>query len=202
MIHPTAIIDRHARIGEGTTVGPWTIIGAAGEIRDDRREKIGPVDVGENTIIREMVTIHDGASIGDNCYIMAHSHVGHDAFVWDDTTISTAAIIGGHCVLMRGANIGLNATLHQWVIVGAYAMIGAGAVVVDHVPPFCTVAGNPARVIGTNTRGLERARKTQDIPEWWDNQYVDAWQESRRLRNQVYPRGVCKNKGGSVHCLG
>ena len=137
-------------------------VGAMGE--DPRRGLDAPnhgVHVGERSIVREFVTIHGGfeatTRIGDGCYIMSHAHVGHDCQVGNEVKLSTGAILGGHTVVHDGANIGLNATTHQRVAIGALAMVGAGSMVTKDVPPYQTWAGVPAKQIGWNVVGMERA---------------------------------------------
>ena len=154
-IHPTALIVQSVVMGDRNYVGEYTCIGQAPQLRVKDglpRQTI----IGNGNIIRELVTIHEGARIGDNNFIMAHTHIGHDMVIADSVTI-TGAKIAGHVQLDNLANIGLNATIHQRIHVGSLAMVGMGAVVVDDVPPFTTVAGNPARIIGWNTLGMVRA---------------------------------------------
>lgn len=151
---------RHYRIS------PLASIGTPGE---DARKPDPPnhgVVIGDRTTVREFVTVHGGMEsptvIGNDVYIMAHSHVGHDARISDGVTLATRATIGGHCYIHEGANIGLSATVHQRVTVGAYAMIGMGSAVIRDVPPFTKWAGVPAKQIGYNRIGMERAGFTAE----------------------------------------
>lgn len=144
-------------------VHPTASIGAPGE--DPRRDvndcpNLG-VEMHPSVTVREYVTVHGGfevpTRIGAGSYLMTKSHVGHDCRLSDRVTVCSGAILGGHTIVHEGATVGLGAITHPKVTIGAYAYVGAGAVVVRDVPPFATVVGSPARVIGVNVRGMERA---------------------------------------------
>jgi UDP-N-acetylglucosamine acyltransferase len=143
-------------------------IGSPGE---DRRKPVRScpnygAQIGLNVTIREFVTVNGGfeaaTEVGDGCYLMTKSHVGHDCRLARNVTLCTGAILGGHTVVHEGATIGIGAVTHQRTVIGAYAMIGMGAVVTKDVPPFAVVYGNPARVHGINRVGMERAGFTAD----------------------------------------
>jgi UDP-N-acetylglucosamine acyltransferase len=175
-VHPTAILEGDVVLGEGTTVGPFaylrgpivvgantriyphTVIGTEGEHRT--RQPAGTIRIGSNTIVRELVVIQRGTGdrdteVGDGCYIMDHCHVAHDVVIGADVTMSPNVVLGGHTRVHRGATVGMGAVTHQFSTVGAYSMVGMGAVVTRDVPPFCLVAGNPARFQRFNTHALE-----------------------------------------------
>lgn len=142
-------------------ISPLASIGTPGE---DPRKPNPPnhgVAIGDRTTIREFVTVHGGfeapTRIGSDSYVMAHSYVAHDCVLHDGVTLAARATLGGHTIVHEGANVGLGAITHQRITIGAYAMVGAGAVVIRDVPPFAKVAGVPARVIGVNRVGMERA---------------------------------------------
>lgn len=143
-------------------VSDLAVLGAPGE--DKRKGLAAPnhgVTIGARTVVREFATVHGGfhapTRIGADCYVMAHSHVGHDCWIGDNVTLSTRVTLGGHTIIHEGANVGLGAITHQHTTIGAYAMVGMGAVVTRDVPPFAMVYGNPARQHGYNVVGMERA---------------------------------------------
>jgi UDP-N-acetylglucosamine acyltransferase len=175
-VHATAVLEGDVRLGEGATVGAFSylrgpivvgagthigvhcVIGTDGEHKT--RAPSGVIAIGAHTIIRELTVIQRGTgdrdtTIGDGCYIMDHCHVAHDVVIADGVTLSPNVVLGGHTRVHEGATVGIGAITHQFSTVGAYAMIGMGAIVTRDVPPFCLVAGNPARFLRFNTHQLD-----------------------------------------------
>lgn len=156
-IHPTAIIGPNVIIEDDVYIGPYCIIGMPAEWKGKEHIDIG-VTIGKGTRITGMVTIDSGAinrtQIGENCYLMKHSHVGHDAILSNGVTLSCGAKIGGHTIIGNNCNIGLNAVIHQKQIIAEGCMIGMGAVITKKLvtTPNMKYVGNPARLLGTNIR--------------------------------------------------
>jgi UDP-N-acetylglucosamine acyltransferase len=203
-IHPTAIVDPSAVLGEDTVVGPYSIIGA--HVVLGRQNVIGPhvvidghtkigngnrifqfasvgaqpqdlkyrgepseLQIGDNNIIREFVTLQPGTSgggmitkIGDSNLFMANTHVGHDSFVGNRCVLANSAALAGHVRIGNGVVVGGLSGIHQFVRIGDVAMIGAGAMVSQDVPPYCMAQGDRAKVHGLNRIGLERNGGTKD----------------------------------------
>jgi len=158
-IHPTAIIGPNVQLGDNNYIGPYCVIGMPGEHRDKWGEDKGVI-IGNNNIFTGHITIDAGIAdhtiIGNNCFMMKHSHVGHDCIVGNDVTVSCGAKIGGHAEVMDKANIGLNAVIHQHHNIAEGVMVGMGAVMTMKVQTanYQTYAGNPARHIGANKKYL------------------------------------------------
>lgn len=156
-IHPTAIIYPGVTMGTGNTVGPYCIIGAPAEWRGREKDCQGVI-IGNNNNLTGLVTVDSGADgptiIGDGCYLMKGSHLGHDVVLGNNVTISCGARIGGHSILEDGVNVGLNATIIQRKKVPQGVMIGMGAIITKKIclEPFKVYAGNPARQLGENTK--------------------------------------------------
>jgi UDP-N-acetylglucosamine acyltransferase len=154
IIHPTALVHPGVVMGEGNIIGAYCIIGHPAEWKGN--EKAGRVIIGNNNTFTGLVTIDSGGVgdtvIGDGCYLMKHSHVGHDAQIGNEVTISCGAKIGGHTVIGNYSNVGLNAVVHQKQTIAEGVMIGMGAVVTKKLQtePYKTYAGNPAKLIGEN----------------------------------------------------
>jgi len=153
-IHPTAIICDNVILGDNNVIGPYCVIGEMAEHR--RCNELGKVIIGNNNIITGLVTIDAGTefvtTIGDGCYIMKHSHIGHDATIGNDVTISCGAKIGGHCVIEYKVNIGLNAVIHQRVTIPERCMIGASGFVGKKsiLKAGYKYAGVPVKELGHN----------------------------------------------------
>ena len=155
-IHPTAVIGPNVTMGKGNYIGPFCIIGYPAEHRAYWGKENKGVNIGNNCVITGHVTIDSGTEactwIGDNVWMLKHSHVGHDATIADKVTISCGAKVGGHALIGASTNIGLNACIHQWCDVPEGCMIGMNAAVTKklEMKPYRKYAGVPAKDIGEN----------------------------------------------------
>jgi UDP-N-acetylglucosamine acyltransferase len=197
-IHPTALVDPAARIGENVRVGPYVVIeedvvigdgtqieshsvikryttvGAGnriaehvvlgGEPQDYKFEGSRSfVRIGDRNLIREGVTIHRGSkpdvstSVGDDCFLMAGSHVAHDCMVGNRVIIANGAQLAGAVSVADGAFISGNVLIHQFCRVGRLAFAAGGARISQDCLPFVITEGSPARARALNVVGLRRA---------------------------------------------
>ncbi len=169
-IGPHAVIVGDTSIGARNRIFQFTSIG---EIPQDRKYGGEPtrLAIGDDNVIREFVTIHAGTaqdrgvtSIGNANWLLAYVHIAHDCVVGNNTTFSNNAQLAGHVVIDDWVVMGGFTGVHQFCRIGAHAMIAAGAIVLQDVPPFVTVAGYPAAPRGTNNEGLRRRGfSTSDI---------------------------------------
>jgi len=166
-IRSHVVIDGPTRIGARSVVHPFAAIGGPPQDRSYRGEPTR-VEIAEDTIIREHVTIHRGTArgagvtrIGARCFVMAGCHVAHDVQVGDDVTLAGGTLIAGHVVFEEGAVTGGGAAFAQFSRVGALAFVAAGAQVEHAVPPYHIAQGDRARVRGLNEVGLDR----RGVPE-------------------------------------
>ena len=156
-IHQTAVINTNVIIEDDVYIGPLCIIGFNPEWKGRELDNKGVI-IKKGTKITGLVTIDGGALqptvIGENCYLMKHSHVGHDAELKNGVTLSCGAKIGGHSIIGENTNIGLNAVIHQKVEVPEGCMIGASAFVGKKsiLKPFHKYAGVPVRELGENKK--------------------------------------------------
>ena len=145
------------------------------------------LQIGENTIIREGVTIHRGMAkggtgrtvIGNNCLLMAYVHVGHDCVVGDHVVMANNASLAGHVVVGDYANFGGYSGIPQFRSVGAFTHIAAMSLVLKDVPAFMTVSGNPAIAVGLNLEGMKRRGLNKD-----------ALQAVREAHRTIYRKGL------------
>jgi len=156
------VVAGRTRIGAGTVVFPFASIGHPPQ---DLKYKGEPSEVviGRNNRIREYVTIQPGTAgggmvtrIGDDCLLMASSHVAHDCIVGNRVVLANCATLAGHVVVGDHAFLGGLSAVHQFCRIGEHAMIGGMSGVENDVIPYGLVMGERARLSGLNLVGLER----------------------------------------------
>jgi UDP-N-acetylglucosamine acyltransferase len=160
VIHPYVQLVGQLEIGERTEIGTGSVIGTPAQHMGYKGEPTG-TKIGNDTVIREHVTVHrafvTGAStqIGDNCYLMANSHVGHDVVLENKSMLVNGAIVGGHAVIGASAIVSGNAGVHQFNKIGRFAIVTGCIACTRDVIPF-TIVGARDRVVGVNIIGLKR----------------------------------------------
>jgi UDP-N-acetylglucosamine acyltransferase len=158
-----AVINGHTAIGEECVIYPFTSIGMASQDRKYHGER-AYTKIGSRTTIREYVSVHRATgeeeitSIGDDCLLLAYTHVAHNCRIGNGVTMSNLAQLAGHVIVEDHATIGAMAGVHQFVRIGSYTMVGGGALVTRDVPPYFLVDGDPVRAYGLNSVGLRRAQ--------------------------------------------
>lgn len=187
-VHPSAQIGPHVVIDGPVSVGADCILGAGvvllgnlslgercrvhshailGDVPQDRSFGGGEsfVQIGADCIIREGTTIHRGTAagsstiVGDRCYLMTNTHVGHNCTLENDVTMITGAVLGGHVHVGPRAVISGNAAVHQFVRIGELAMISGLGKIVQDIPPFFMTDRDGA-LVGVNRVGLLRSGLT------------------------------------------
>ncbi|MGQ9705854.1 MAG: acyl-ACP--UDP-N-acetylglucosamine O-acyltransferase [bacterium] len=155
LIDGRTTIGNNCRIFHGCAIGcPPQDLKYSGEETD--------VVIGDNNVIREFVTIHRGTKakgtteIGNGNLIMAYVHIAHDCTIGNNCIIANSSALAGHIIIDDFAIIGGLVPIHQFCRVGKYAMVGGMSRITKDVIPFSLVAGNPPRVYGLNTVGLNR----------------------------------------------
>ena len=203
-IHPTAIIETGASIGQDVEIGPYCVIGPNVSIGDNcvlkshvvidgdtsigasctihqfaclgtignilkPKDVAGRLVIGERNEIREYVSIQAGhlsddklTLIGNDNFIMVHSHIGHDCRVGDHNVIAVGVKLAGHVIVGNYTNLGGLAAVHQFCSIGSYAFVGGGSIVVGNVIPFGMVKGNHAVLEGLNLIGMKRRGFSKD----------------------------------------
>ena len=177
-IHPSAVINwDYVDIGEANKIHPFVCIGESAEHL--RAATVGRIKIGHGNVIREFVNIHRPTShseltvIGNNCYIMVHSHISHDCIIENDVQFSVRVTTSGHNHIMTGANLGHGCIIHPFQIIGSYSMLGMGTVVTKktRIEPGYIYVGNPAKKLKQNKIGLERSCVTKDMLDAETNRY-------------------------------
>lgn len=185
-IGPYALIGPKVRVGAGTQIGahvivegrttigadnrlhPFSVIG--GEPQDKKfKGEDTALEIGDRNVIREYCTLHIGTTqdggvtrVGHDNWIMAYVHIAHDCQVGNHTTFANNAQLAGHVQVGDWAVLGGYTGVHQFVRIGTHVMTGISSVILQDVPPYTLVAGNPARPHGINTEGLRRRGYSPD----------------------------------------
>jgi UDP-N-acetylglucosamine acyltransferase len=149
-------------IGENTIIYPFAVIGTQPQDLKYRGEE-SKILIGKNNTIREHVTIHGGTRlggtitrVGDTCLIMVGAHLAHDCCLGNNIVMANNATLGGHVIVEDNVIIGGLSAIHQSVRIGQHAIIGGLSALESDVIPYGSVAGNRARLMGLNSRGMKR----------------------------------------------
>jgi UDP-N-acetylglucosamine acyltransferase len=162
-----SVLESNVVVKCGTTIGKrcrvWPNVVLGHEPQDLKfKGEESFVIIGDDNVLREMVTIHRATGegektvIGDSNVLMAYAHVGHNCVIGDGNMISNSTGISGHVTIEDKTVIGGFVGVHQFVHIGRMAMVGGLSKVVQDVPPFCMCDGRPAKIHGLNIRGLRR----------------------------------------------
>ena len=185
VIDPFVTIDLNVEFGEGTRIGSnvtilegarigkfCTICSGAvisGVPQDLKfRGEDSVAIIGDNTTIRECVTINRGTAskgktvVGSNCLIMAYCHVAHDCVIGDNVIMSNATQVAGEVVIDNFAVIGGGALIHQFSHIGQHVMVQGGALVNKDIPPYVKAGREPIAYAGINSIGLRRRNFTNE----------------------------------------
>lgn len=156
-----------ARIGNNVRIFPGAVISAIPQDLKFRGEETYAI-IGDNTTLRECVTVNRGTAakgktvVGNNCLIMAYSHVAHDCVVGNNVIISNATQLAGEVVVDDFAIIGGGTLVHQFCHLGSHVMIQGGALINKDIPPYVKAAREPIAYTGVNSIGLRRRGFTSD----------------------------------------
>ncbi len=182
-VGPYSIIEGNVTLGDNVRVGSHCMITGQTTIGKNCKIYTGAVvgsapqdikysaddnvflNIGENNIIREYVTINPGTAegggkttIGDNNLFMAYCHIAHDCIIGNNCVMANAATLGGHVTLEDNAVVGGLSAVHQFTRLGRLSIVGGCSKVVQDVPPFSMCDGHPAQVVQINSIGLKRAQ--------------------------------------------
>jgi UDP-N-acetylglucosamine acyltransferase len=208
VIEPFVTIHKNVSIGEGTWIGSNVTIMEGAVIGKDCKIFPGaviaaiPQDlkfggeeskviIGNNTVIRECVTVNRATKaryetvVGDNCLIMAYSHIAHDCRIGNDCILANSATLAGHVSIGDYAILGGITAVHQFVNIGQHSMISGGSLVRKDVPPYTKAAREPLSYVGINSIGLRRrgftAEKINEIQDVYRIIYLKGYNVTRAL---------------------
>ena len=162
VIQMRATLEEHVHLAARVSVGVGSILG--GRPQDLKfKGEVTTVEVGEGTTIREYATINRGTSesfkttVGAGCFLMSYVHLAHDCHIGDGVIISNATQLAGHVKIADRAILSGLCAVHQFVKIGRHAFVGGSSRVVKDVPPFVKAVGNPVKLYGLNSVGLQRS---------------------------------------------
>ncbi|MEO6230760.1 MAG: acyl-ACP--UDP-N-acetylglucosamine O-acyltransferase [Ferruginibacter sp.] len=178
-VDPFSVIHQNVEIGEGTWIGSNVTIMEGARIGKNCRifpgaviaaipqdlkfdNEATTVEIGDNTTIREFVTVNRGSKerwvtkVGNNCLIMAYSHIAHDCEVGNNCIMSNNTQMAGHVSLGDFAILGGMCAIHQFVKIGQHAFVSGGSLVSKDVPPYIKAGRAPLSYAGVNSVGLKR----------------------------------------------
>jgi UDP-N-acetylglucosamine acyltransferase len=185
VVEPFSVIHKNVEIGDGTWIGsnvtifegarigknckiyPGAVISAVPQDLKFAGEDTTTI-IGDNTVIRECVTINRGTAdkhktqIGSNCLVMAYVHIAHDCIIGNNVILANSVQLAGHINIDDYANIGGMTAVQQFVKIGRHVYIGGCSQVRKDVPPFIKAAREPLAYAGVNSVGLRRKAFTND----------------------------------------
>lgn len=156
-----AVIMEGARLGKNVKVFPGAVVSAVPQDLKFKGEDTITV-IGDNTVIRECVTISRGTQdrfktvIGSNCLLMAYVHVAHDCIIGNNCILANGVQLAGHVIVDDYAIIGGTTAIHQFCHIGAHVIIAGGSLISKDIPPYTKAARDPIRYCGVNSVGLRR----------------------------------------------
>lgn len=185
-----AIVEDGVKVGAGTTIGPHCFVSKGSVIGENNtftafvsvgtapqdltfKDCESTIQIGDNNTFREFVSLNRGTPkedsitiIGSDNFVMAGAHVGHDCVLGSRIIMTNAVLVAGHCHLGDGVVLNGFAGVGQYTSIGRLAYVGAKSRVVQDVPPFVKVAGDPAEVRMVNEVGMSRSGiPKEDIDE-------------------------------------
>src|SRR5690606_14968052 len=175
-----------ARIGKNCKIYPGAVI--SGEPQDLKFDgEVTTAEIGDNTTIRECVTINRGTKdkyktvIGKNCLIQAYSHVAHDCEVGDNCVFSNNSTLAGHITVGDYVVLAGMVAVHQFVKIGSHAFVTGGSLVRKDIPPFVKAAREPISYAGINSVGLRRRGFSEEQIAEIQNIYRILFVQNRNL---------------------
>ncbi|MCU0625089.1 MAG: acyl-ACP--UDP-N-acetylglucosamine O-acyltransferase [Gemmatimonadaceae bacterium] len=157
-----AVLECNVTLAANVKVGTGTILGGDPQDLKFKGEETF-VEIGEGTVIREYATINRATShswktvVGRGSFIMTYVHLAHDCRVGDGVIIGNGTQLAGHVTVEDRAIISGLVAVHQFARVGRHAFVGGCSRVAQDVPPYIKAVGNPVKLYGLNSVGLQRS---------------------------------------------
>ncbi len=190
-IGSNAVICNGARIGKNCQIHIGAVIS---NIPQDLKFKgeITTAEIGDNTVIREYVTMNRGTTdkmktvIGSNSLIMAYVHIAHDCVIGNNCILVNSVQLAGHVVIDDFAVIGGTSAILQFIRIGKHTMVSGGSLVRKDIPPYTRAAHEPIAYSGLNLIGLRRRgfniEKIGELQEIYRYIYMSGMNTSESLK--------------------
>lgn len=204
-IGPNVTIYPGARIGNNVRIFPGAVISAVPQDLKFKGEYT-TVEIGDNTIIRECVTIHRGTSdkektvIGKNCLLMGYVHIAHDCVVGNHCIMANYSGLSGHNVLGDYVILEGAAGTQQFIHIGDHAFIAGGTLIRKNVPPYVRAAREPISFVGINAIGLRRRGFSDEDIRLIEDVYRQLYVQNNTISSGIegirteIPEGEIKDK--------
>ncbi|HVD06203.1 MAG TPA: acyl-ACP--UDP-N-acetylglucosamine O-acyltransferase [Gemmatimonadaceae bacterium] len=199
------VVSARASLERNVTLGAWVKVGSGSILGGDPQDlkfKGEPtvVEIGDGTTIREYATINRGTSqsfrttVGRNCLIMSYVHLGHDCHISDGVILSNGVQLAGHVTIEEKATISGLVAVHQFTRIGRFSFVGGMSRVSKDVPPFIKAVGNPIKLYGLNSVGLQRHNFPDEVIRELKRAYrlffrseLNVSQALERARAELHP---------------
>ncbi len=189
-IGPNVTIFNGARIGNNVKIFPGAVVSA--EPQDMKFQgEYTTLEIGDNTIIREMTSLHRGTKakgktvIGKNNLIMAYVHIAHDCIIGNNVVLVNGVQLAGEVEVDDWAIVGGTAAVHQFVRIGKHVMIQGGALVRQDVPPYTRVGREPLVYEGVNSVGLRRRGFSNETIRMLEDMYRYVFLKGYNLKHAI-----------------
>jgi len=199
VISPRATLERNVRLGANVKVGIGSVLGGPPQDLKFAGEET-TVEIGDGTVIREYTTINRGTAqsfkttVGTNCLLMSYVHLGHDCHIGNNVILSNVVQLAGHVTIEDRAIISGLSAAHQFVRIGRQSFIGGCSRVSKDIPPFLKAVGNPVKLYGLNTVGLQRSGMDENTIRELKRAYrllfrsdLNVSQAMERVQNELEP---------------
>jgi UDP-N-acetylglucosamine acyltransferase len=199
VIEARATLERNVRLAPDVVIGSGTIIGGEPQDLKFKGEETW-VEIGEGTRVREYTTINRGTSqswktsVGKGCFLMSYVHLAHDCHIGDGVIISNGTQLAGHVTIEDRAILSGLVAVHQFAKIGRHAFVGGCSRVAKDVPPFIKAVGNPVKLYGLNSVGLQRSGFPDEVVRELKRAYrlffrseLNVSQAMTRARTELQP---------------
>jgi len=189
-LHSHAVIDGHTRLGARNEVFPFVTLGLKTQ---DLKWKGGitRLEIGDDNVFREGVTVHSATAaetatvIGNHNLFLTNAHIAHDCLLGNHIIMSGFAGLAGHVVVEDYAILGGYVAVHQFCRIGMHSMMGGCTKIVQDVPPYMIVDGNPGATRAVNKVGLERRGFSEEAREAIKHAHRILFREDLAITNAL-----------------